>query len=338
MTAIVPATQNTLAAHHAAAVDEASRPVLADNSRKLYGAMLLRFRAWCAEHGYSDAAPVDQRALAAWLLDLAQSGKAVSSIEVALAAVRWTHEQAGLPFARTPALSNVMKRIRREYAAEPKQAAPLKPAMLAEIIADADTSMLGMRDAALLALSYIFALRRSELVGLDLGIAGDGGGVLTLTPDAISITIRRSKTSQEAAQSVTIPREKNPRAVGAIERWLREAKIEPGSPVMRAISPMGTVRPIRLDADTASGAVQRRVGKFFISTGMAKADAFTAAKRYSGHSGRVGFITTAVERGARREDVAKISRHSPQSKMIERYSQSADQLRTAPHNIDGVGL
>lgn len=334
----ISASATQLAPAHHSEVAAASRPVLAANSITLYRSMLAKFEMWATGHGYATGVPANQDVVAAWLLDLAKAGTSVTSINVALAAVRWTHEQAGHPFARSPGLANVMKRIRRDHATTPDQAAPLRGRMLADMLASVDESPLAIRDAAMLALAYVFALRRSELVAIDYAVAGDGGAVLTLSPDALTLTIRRSKTSQEAPQSIAVPRDANPRAVGAVERWIRVAAIAPGDPVMMRITPMDTVQRTRLTADAACRAIQRAVERYLTSTGMDANAARIEAKRYGGHSCRVGFITTAVENGATHENVGRVSRHAKGSRMIARYSESADQLRLAPHRIAGVGV
>lgn len=61
------------------------------------------------------------------------------------------------------------------------------------------------------------------------------------------------------------------------------------------------------------------------------------ARKFSGHSLRVGFATTAAEQGADLSAIASVTRHKSLG-MPQRYAQRADQMKTSPHNLPGVGL
>ena len=75
------------------------------------------------------------------------------------------------------------------------------------------------------ALGYVFALRRSELVTLDLDKQGTGEGVLRITAKTIEVTFAKSKTSSGKPQSVAVPRAENAEAVKAIEAWIELAGV-----------------------------------------------------------------------------------------------------------------
>lgn len=81
------------------------------------------------------------------------------------------------------------------------------------------TAPVERRDAALVALLFAAALRRSELAGLDYVHAGDGDRYLQLTAEAVEIVLLRSKARTEPA-TVLVPRENNPGLVAALERWI----------------------------------------------------------------------------------------------------------------------
>ena len=113
-----------------------------------------------------------------------------------------------------------MKGIRKNFAAPQAQAEPLKPTMVRDILSSLNGSDLAVdrRDAALIALLFAAALRRSEIAGLDYGqAAGDGDGCLQLTSEAVEITLLRSKARTEPV-TVKIPRAENPGLVAALER------------------------------------------------------------------------------------------------------------------------
>ena len=132
------------------------------------------------------------------------------------------------------------------------------------------------------------------------------------------------------------PRAKNIEAVKAIEAWIELAGIAPGDPMFRRIHKGGEI----------GGRVHpRSVSKIVIGAHRRPArahrrsedEAHEDAARYSGHNLRVGFAVTAAEAGADIRAIASVTRHRSLA-MAARYAEKADQIRTSPHNLKGVGL
>jgi integrase len=192
------------------------------------------------------------------------------------------------------------------------------------ILGDSD---LDRRDAAMLATLYMLALRRSELVEIDYEARGDG----------LELELLRSKTSQEQPVIVAVDRNHNPRAFAALERWLDHAEITPGTPLFRRIRPRGGIGESRVTADGVNRAIKSALARYYELTGTDRETARRLAKRFSGHSGRVGFVVAAKEAGAADSDIAATTRHKSLH-MIKRYGETADQRRRAPHRLPGVGL
>src|SRR5215471_6849979 len=123
---------------------------------------------------------------------LADQGLAVSSIRVALAAIRTAHLLAGRSIdLRHPRLAMVLEGVTRSKGVRPRrQAAPAVPGLLRLMLAKrpAPTLPLGARERAMLLLGFGAALRRSELVALTLG------DVEPVPGRGIKLLIRRSKT------------------------------------------------------------------------------------------------------------------------------------------------
>jgi hypothetical protein len=168
-------------------------------------------------------------------------------VALALSAISAMHRAAGFELdTRAREIRAAMKGIRRQYAAPQVQAEPLKPAMVRGILAalgDSDGA-LDRRDAALIALLFAGALRRSELAGIDYEAAGSGDGYLKLTHEAVEITLLRSKSRTEPI-TVKIPREENPGLVAALDRWIAVAGITAGEPLFRSIKKGGDAQHIR---------------------------------------------------------------------------------------------
>ena len=92
------------------------------------------------------------------------------------------------------------------------------------------------RDAALLALGFAGALRRSELVGLDWKEQGSGDGFVTRDERGIVLTLLRTKGGKGEPETIIVPCQDMPTACEALERWAKTANLQPGEPVFRAIA------------------------------------------------------------------------------------------------------
>jgi len=309
----------------------------AKNTSIAYATQLRLFRRWCERQGYTDTPPVAPAIVASWLLERADAGAARSTLAVALAAIKAGHHAAGQRFdAADPDLVRALAGARREAVREQRQAAPLRPAVLRDVLTSLGDSDLDRRDAAMLATLYMLALRRSELVEIDYETRGDGLAVLRKTDHGLELELLRSKTSQEKPAIVAVDRAHNPRAFAALEAWLRHAQIAPGTPLFRRIHPRGGIGG-RITADGVNRAVKSAVRRYYLSTGTDADTAECLAARFSGHSGRVGLIVASKEVGAADSDIAATTRHKS-LQMIKRYGEAAEQRLRAPHRLRGVGL
>jgi site-specific recombinase XerC len=302
---------------------------------------LRAFKAWCQREGYSDAPPVSPATVAAWLTERQEAGASRSTLAVALAAIKAGHRTAKQRFdSADPDLIEAMRGARRAALQEQRQAAPLRPAVLGDVLTGLGDSDLDRRDAAMLATLYMLALRRSELVEIDYEVRGDGEdrglAVLRMTDHGLELELLRSKAAQEKPVTIAIDRQYNPRAFAALEFWIEHAEIVPGTALFRRINPRGGIGA-RITADGVNRAVKAALTRYYESTGASPDKARRLASRFSGQSGRVGFVVAAKEAGAADTAIAATTRHKS-LQMIKRYGESADQRRCAPHQLKGVGL
>ena len=93
----------------------------------------------------------------------------------------------------------------------------------------------------------------------------------------------------------------------------------------------------RLHAQSVALIIKTRVADHHVRQGVPLATAQAEADKFSGHSLRVGFATTAAESGADLRAISSVTRHKTME-MPRRYAQRADQLKTSPYNLAGVGL
>jgi integrase len=312
------------------AKDYASQ-ALAERSRAAYQKWWARFEGWAECHG-RQAMPASPESLAAWIVDLADGATtgrplAKASINQAIAAVVWVHRNAGHSIDRKArAISLVWAGVSRTKAmTQPeRQAAPFMAADVADLLAILNVKKnIGCRNAALLTLGFGAALRRSELVGLDWGQLGTGTGWVVVDERGILITLARSKASQDKAQTVVIPRADFEPACAALEAWAGRAQLEPGEPIYRSVNNRHVIAAERLTAHSVSRIVKKAMRDIARKRGKTIEEAKELVRRYSGHSLRAGFVTSAAAVDVPALRIAGHTRHAS-LEMVSRYCREAD--------------
>jgi site-specific recombinase XerD len=172
----------------------------------------------------------------------------------------------------------------------------------------APASLAGLRDKAILLLGFAAALRRSELVALNIADVRE-------LPDGLLLTIRRSKTDQEGANSViAVPYGAKNCPVTAYRSWISAAAIKEG-PVFRPINRAGRISMLRLSDRSIANLVKKYAGRCGFDPDL-----------YSGHSLRAGFLTSAAANGASIFKMMDISRHNT-ADSLRCYIRDADIFR-----------
>jgi integrase len=339
MSDIAPATQNSIETLPSLSDDARTyaRASKATNTLRAYAAQLKLWEAFCTG-AEIQSYPADPTAVANWIAGRARSGQAYSTLRTAIAAVRAGCVAKGGSFdTRAPQIETVMKGIARVEAKAQQQAEPIRGSDVSALLANLGLSPIDLRDGALLALGYIFATRRSEIVSLDLDQSGTGSGFVRITAKTVEMTLAWSKTAKAGeVERVVVPRESVGAAVAAIERWIRRGGIQPGQPILRRVSKGGTVGG-RLHPQSVARIIKRRIAEHHEKLGVPTSTARAEAARYSGHSLRVGFAVTAAEAGASADDIATVTRHRSPA-MPSRYTKRADALKRSPFRRAGVGL
>jgi site-specific recombinase XerD len=316
------------------------------NTRRAYAVQFAKFQAWCKRRCTS-ALPATPAVVAVYLVDLAETGAdpskppkgaKVATVGLALSAISAAHRAADVELdTKAREIRAAMKGIRKDYAAPQAQAEALRPETVRGILSGLKNSdsPLDRRDAALVALLFSAALRRSEISGLDYATAGTGDGYLRLTDKAVEIVLLRSKARTEPVP-VLVPREKNPGLIAALERWVATASIQAGEPLFRSVNKGGRVGG-RIRDGGVSLVLKARIARYLQDCGYTAEAASDAAAKYSGHSGRVGMYTAASEAGVAIEAVAMLARHKSLN-VAQRYSRNAKQLELAPSNNEALAI
>jgi len=236
------------------------------------------------------------------ITDLARERR-VATVQRRLAAIPQVHQDAGHPTPTEDRLvRKTMSGIRRTHGTAPRRKLATRTTLLREMVHDLPATAEGARDRALLLMGFAGAFRRSELVALDRGD-------VVFDPDGVRVTIRVSKTDQEAAGAVVgLPYGHHPETcpVRALRAWL--ALLEDDAPaVFRRMSKWGTACRSRLTTQSVALIVKRRAA----AVGQ-------DPRLFAGHSLRAGLATSAAAGGATERDIMQQTRHRSVA-MVRRY-------------------
>jgi site-specific recombinase XerD len=279
----------------------------APNTYRAYRAAWRAFAAWCAEHNFP-ALPAGPLTVADYLAHAAQHHKA-STLGVHVAAIRAAHKAAGQPDPTADErVAATMRGIRRVHGQPPAQREPLTLDDLRALVRACGDDLPGLRDKALLLVGFAAALRRSEIVALDVEHVRLNG--------VLRITLTRSKTDQEGQGiTKTIPRlaDQELCPVRALRAWLDAAGIASG-PVFRSVNRWGKVGK-RLSAYDVARIVKRRAEAAGLD-----------ARMLAGHSLRAGFATTAALAGLDPIAIAEVTGHRNLD-TLRRYIRAAGRVQ-----------
>ena len=217
-----------------------------------------------------------------------------STLQRRLATISEAHRAAGFESPnKHPQVQLVWAGIRREKGTAQAHMKPVLTKHLRAMVGHLPDSLLGIRDRALLLLGFAGAMRRSELVGLDVTD-------LALADEGLVINIRRGKTDQAGAgRKVGIPRGEYPETcpVRAVQAWLEHSGVVEGA-LFRGVNKHGHVSEARLSDRAVADVVKRTL----------KA-AGKSPRRFAGHSLRAGLITQAAMAGVSERAIQDQSGH-----------------------------
>ena len=293
MIAPLPATTLDTEAVLSALADKArgyANDARSANTVRAYESDLRAFCTWCQVRGLS-CLPATAETLSLYVADIAEVVKP-ATLQRRLAAIAVAHRAAGYDSPTShEVVRSVLAGTRRRLGVAQAQKQALGVDDVRAMVADlADDIAIDLRDRALLLLGFAGALRRSELVGLDVAdVAFEKQGAV--------LTLRRSKTNQEGeTEQITVPYGSDHRTcpVRALQAWL---EVIDDGPLFRSIDRHGNIGG-RLSDHSVALVVKRRG----LSAGL-------DAKKLAGHSLRAGFATSAARAGKSEAAIMRQTRH-----------------------------
>jgi site-specific recombinase XerD len=273
------------------------------------------FETWCGILRLP-ALPAAPETVAAYLAALAESKLKASTIRSRKAAIAWKHRAEGHETPTTArAVTKTMRGLNRSIGMASDQKAPATDDVLQRCLSQiGETSLKNKRDRALLSLGFAAALRRSELVGLDVE------DIQRVREGAI-VHVRRSKTDQEGrGHQVPVPKGTHMRPLRMLDDYLTAAEISSG-PIFRSIDQAGRMGG-RLSPQSVALILKKRAEAAGLDP-----------EEFSAHSLRSGFITSALEHGA---DVFAAADHARHKKL--ETTRGYDQRRKLFANPAGKGF
>ncbi|MCO5066521.1 MAG: site-specific integrase [Rhizobiaceae bacterium] len=307
------------------------------NTRRAYASDWRHFASWCRRQGLS-AFPPDPRHVGLYVTACA-SGKAtggsksnsVSTIERRLSSLCWNYAQRGQPLDRKDRhIATVLAGIRNTHAAPPRQKDAILPEDLIAMLETLDRGTLrGLRDRAMLLLGFAGGLRRSEIVGLDVGRdqTADGRGWIEIFDKGLLVTLRGKTGWREievgrGSADSTCP-------VVALDNWMKFARLAHG-PLFRRVTGKGKkLGPERLNDQEVARLVKRAALAAGIRSDLPQRE---RARLFAGHSLRAGLASSAE---VDERHVQKQLGHAS-AEMTRRYQRRRDRFRVNLTKASGL--
>ena len=298
------------------------------NTRRAYASDWAHFSSWCRRQGLEPLPPSPQ--VVGLYITACASGAAipggkansVATIERRLSAITWNYAQAGTPLNRRDRhIATVLAGIRNTHAAPPRQKEAVLPEDLISMLEVLERGTLrGLRDRAMLLIGFAGGLRRSEIVGLDVGRdqTQDGRGWVEILDKGLLVTLRGKTGWREVeigrgSSDATCP-------VVALTTWLKLARIAHG-PLFRRVTARGKdVGVDRLNDREVARLVKRTALAAGVRGDLTEGE---REEKFAGHSLRAGLASSAE---VDERHVQKQLGHAS-AEMTRRYQRRRDRFR-----------
>ncbi len=308
MTQSLTNTTNTGVATHRLVID---RERLADNmsrfreneksanTRATYATQWKGFVQWCAANNLASL-PAQVSTACAYVEHLFDAGKKRSTIDVACAAIKSAHTDAGAadPFADAKAkrfMNGVIRTLAEDGRSVPDVKRTISQDDLRALAAAVDDTAIGLRDRAIILVGYAGWCRRGE----PLKLRAEN---IVWSDTGAQCYLGTTKTDQSGTKSeyITVPRISDASICGyrALRAWLDRAEIITGSVFVHVKRGVISTEPL---ADPKY--INEIVARMALRAGI-------DPKRIAPHRAfRASPITAAIKKGMSPVDVSHRARH-----------------------------
>ena len=266
----------------------------ANNTLRAYQSDFRDFSTFCSRNGFSSI-PTQPKIVALYITNLSKSSK-FSTLKRRIASISVIHKLKGHYLdTKHPIIMENLHGIKRTLGTRQKAKKPILINDLKLIIEAIDEKKL--RDKALILIGFAGGFRRSELVNIDIDD-------IEFVNEGVKILIKRSKTDQSGEGSIkAIPYFDNQKfcPVIALKSYMDSKFDKKNGGRIFEISDKSVALIIKKYAEKAG----------------------LDSSKYSGHSLRSGFATTAAEFGAEERNIMAMTGHKT-TQMVRRYIQEAN--------------
>ena len=286
-----------------------------------YQSDLNQYQKWVDDRRIEQTLPHQSTVVAEYVLFLDESDKSLSTIKRHVQAISWLHRLNGCADynpIKTQLVRSTLQGVINDRIEQgrPTAATSKKPArvnVIRAMLAHCDPlTVIGSRDRALLLVGFAGALRRSELVALQVSD-------IFITDEGADIRIRSSKTDKTGrGEVVSIVRGHGATCpVLALVQWYEKSGITSG-PVFRRVLRGEKIQEQAISCRTVANKIKR----FCRLSGLDPSE-------FSGHSLRSGMLTSAAEKGADLIPLAQHARHINESQTMH-YIRQANRFKNNP--------
>ncbi len=292
---------------------------LAENTHIAYEKGWSRFIDFCEEAEIADALSASPDAVSRFLVHLATNPSTLSGTMLSMGTVTLYKSAINRKFAEAgrssptnhPLVRATVKGLARLKGTACRRVEALREYHIKAMLSHCPDTTIGQRDAAIIAIGFAGALRRSEICNL---IVGD---VEFLKPENGSnrhmfLTIRRSKTDQQGrGQRIAILDGSVIRPIHRLQMWLQASRITAG-PLFQSMKRGGHVQGKPLHHSDIPRIVKHYASRIGLNP-----------KDVAGHSLRAGFVTSAAVHHARLDKIMAVTRHTNPATVMQ-YIRDAD--------------
>jgi len=283
----------------------------ATNTVRAYKSDFKDFCLFCAQNGFK-ALPSDPKIVSLYLTYLSTKDNKMSTLKRRLVSIGVIHKLKGYYLdTKHPSIKENIMGIKRRKGSIQKGKKPILINNLKLIIdvidQEKNEDIKKLRDRSIILIGFSGGFRRNEIVALDYED-------LDFVSEGLKIDIKRSKTDQFGEGSKkALPYFDNSQycPVVSLQKWIKISKINSGS-LFRRFSKGSKLSENRLTDQTVA---------LLIKTYLQLAG--IDSKKYSGHSLRSGFATSAAESGAEERSIMTMTGHKS-TEMVRRYIKEAN--------------
>ena len=269
----------------------------ASNTLRAYKADYKDFTRFCIKHGFKPM-PSEPKIISLYLTHLSQTSK-FSTLKRRLASISVIHKLSGHYIdTKHPIITENLMGIKRVKGSYQKAKKPLlinDLKITIDVINKDKNEKRKAKNKALILIGFAGGFRRSELVDIlfeDIDFVSEG----------VKIFIKRSKTDQSGegmTKGIPYFSNKDYCPVISLKNWLEKSGIKSGKIF-----------------DMSDRSVALTVKKYTAIAGL-------DSNKYSGHSLRSGFATSAADLGAEERSIMAMTGHKT-TQMVRRYIQEAN--------------